>query len=147
MDEVLYRGYIGRIGCHDGNKTYVVPVSYTFDGVRIIAHSKEGMKLKIMRDHPDVCFEVDEMDNMANWKSVICWGRFIEFTEEAERIKIKEFLAQRPLPLIVSSTVKLNDAWPFGSIRPANDSVYYSIHIDQKTGRFEQDDVTAYYTM
>ena len=32
----------------------------------------------MMRENPWVCVEVDHMDNLANWRSVIAWGRFEE---------------------------------------------------------------------
>ena len=38
--EVLQANILGRIGCHDGTKTYVVPVHYVFDGKHIIAHGE-----------------------------------------------------------------------------------------------------------
>lgn len=55
--------------------TYVVPVNYVYDGKFIIAHSVAGMKIQMMRKNRDVCFEVDEMKSITNWKSVIAWGQ------------------------------------------------------------------------
>jgi len=71
IEEVLKRNVLGRIGCNDGKKNYVVPVNYAYDGKYIIAHSMMGLKIEIMRKNPQVCFEVDEMKNFVNWKSVI----------------------------------------------------------------------------
>ncbi len=39
------------------------------------------MKLALMRKNPSVCFEVDDMQNMANWKSVIVQGKFEELED------------------------------------------------------------------
>ena len=50
-----------------------------------MAHSLKGMKIEMMRKKPKVCFEVDEMKNFTNWRSVIVWGEYQEFTEERER--------------------------------------------------------------
>ena len=41
--EVLQNNIICRIGCNDGERTYVVPVSYVFMVDHILCHSYEGM--------------------------------------------------------------------------------------------------------
>ena len=71
IDHVLHSQVVGRIGCYADGKLYVVPITYAYDGKYIYAHSKDGMKIKMMRKNPHVCFEVDVMENMANWRSVI----------------------------------------------------------------------------
>src|SRR5215210_2019710 len=73
IEEVLYDQVIGRIGCHADNIPYIVPVSYAYDGRYIYIHSKRGMKLNIMRKNPNICFEVEIFENMANWRTVIAW--------------------------------------------------------------------------
>jgi hypothetical protein len=57
---------VGRIGYTDGERAYIVPVTYVYDGKDIIGQAKEGMKVNMMRSNPNVCFEVDSMTNMAN---------------------------------------------------------------------------------
>ena len=47
--QILQSNIVGRIGCNDGKRTYVVPVQYVFDGKDIYAHSAEGMKIHMMR--------------------------------------------------------------------------------------------------
>ena len=32
IDEILESQAVGRIGCHAGGKTYVVPVTYVYEG-------------------------------------------------------------------------------------------------------------------
>ena len=85
IEEVLKENVLGRIGCNDGKKTYVVPVNYVYDGKFIIAHSVYGMKIEMMRKNKQVCFEVDEMKSFTNWKSVIVWGEYQELAEERDR--------------------------------------------------------------
>ncbi len=51
----------------------------------VYGHTMEGMKINMMRKNPRVCFEVDVMQNMANWKSVIAWGEFEELSSEPGR--------------------------------------------------------------
>src|SRR5690349_15821111 len=104
IEQVLHSQTIGRIGCHCEGLTYVVPVTFVYDGERIIAHSSEGMKLQMMRANPSVCFQVDDIENMTSWKSVILWGAFreLEGTEAAQAIGL---LADRIRSEFVSQTV------------------------------------------
>jgi len=138
IDAFIYHQSLGHLGCHANGKTYVVPLSYAFDGKYVYGHTEEGMKLNIMRQNPDVCFEVDHLHDMANWKSAICWGTFEELTNKDERDHALKILFNRPLPFITSKTVELSPHWPF----PPNDfdlikGVVYRILICEKTGRFE----------
>lgn len=146
VDVFLKEHCIGRLGCHSWGKTYVVPISYAYDNDVIFAHSRYGMKIEMMRTNPKVCFEVDALDNMANWKSVICWGHFVELKDEAGRKKAMDILLKRALPLMVSSTVKLTSHWPFGDTeKHAEDSVFFCITIEKKTGRYERSGAYEYY--
>ena len=141
IDGFIHHQLVGRLGCHANGKTYVVPISYAYDGEYVYGHTEEGMKLDIMRQNPNVCFEVDQLQDMANWKSAVCWGTFQELTAKEERDNALKVLLERPLPFITSKTVELSPQWPF----PPNDydlikGVVYRILISEKTGRFENSD-------
>ncbi len=85
VEQVLKTEVIGRIGIYADKKIYVVPVTYAYDGTYIYGHSKDGMKIKMMRKNPQICFEVDVMQNMSNWQSVISWGEFEELKDTNEQ--------------------------------------------------------------
>ncbi|HSP53598.1 MAG TPA: pyridoxamine 5'-phosphate oxidase family protein [Cryobacterium sp.] len=80
IDSVLHEAVIGRIGCHVAGQTYIVPVSYAYDGEHVYGHSGTGRKVVMMRENPSVCFEVEQVDDLGNWKTVIAWGAFEELT-------------------------------------------------------------------
>jgi nitroimidazol reductase NimA-like FMN-containing flavoprotein (pyridoxamine 5'-phosphate oxidase superfamily) len=140
IEEVLKKNELGRIGCSDGKKTYVVPINYVYDGKSIIGHSLVGLKIRMMRKNPDVCFEVDEMKNFTNWKSVIAWGRYQELTDERERYLAMKMFVDRMMRLKISETAippeisekRVHPRSP-GNIKP----VIYRILLTEKTGRFE----------
>jgi nitroimidazol reductase NimA-like FMN-containing flavoprotein (pyridoxamine 5'-phosphate oxidase superfamily) len=134
IEDVLHHQSIGRIGCHANNITYVVPVSYAYDGAYIYGHTYEGMKIKMMRENPKVCFEVDTMGNMANWKSVICWGEFEELTNSDDRKIAIQKLLDRILPLITTHTVPLHTPFPPTDFNRAN-GIVYRVRLNEKTGR------------
>ena len=145
IEEVIAGNVIGRLGCHADGRTYVVPISYAYDGGFIYARSFEGLKISIMRKNPNVCFQIDEMENMANWKSVVTWGTFEELTKEEERNAGLQKLIARILPGISSETVKLSPQWPF----PTDDytkieGIVFRIRLMERTGRFEMIDSPTY---
>jgi len=141
IEEVLRQNVLGRIGCNDGKRTYVVPVNYVYDGKCIIAHSCEGMKIKMMRRNSDVCFEVDEIKNASSWKSVIAWGEYQELTEERSRYQAMKLFVQRMLHLKITKSDTISHSTEnTGNItlHSSNQrSVIYRIVLTEKTGRFE----------
>lgn len=140
IDHLLLSQFVGRIGCTDGNRPYIVPVTYVYDGEYIIGQTKEGLKLDIMRRHPSVCFEVDSMSNMANWQSVIVYGEFEELKGE-NADNARNYMFNHMWPLLTSSTihtheheVSLSSVDDTDSIKP----IMYRIRVQEKTGRFEK---------
>lgn len=108
IDHFLLSQEMGRIACVDGNFPYVVPITYVFDGKSIICQSTIGRKLEIMRKNPNVCFEVDNRQNMANWQSVIVHGTFQEL-EGNEAAETREYLFNHSgLILPVLQSIRMN---------------------------------------
>jgi uncharacterized protein len=139
VEQVLSSEVIGRIGCNWEGVTYVVPVTYAYDGVCVYAHSAPGRKIDMMRKNPDVCFEVDVMQNMANWQSVIAWGKFEELTKEEERQQAMQKLIDRLMPLMTSESARPTHG--FDKDEPRNNKqevILYKIRLHKKTGRFEK---------
>jgi nitroimidazol reductase NimA-like FMN-containing flavoprotein (pyridoxamine 5'-phosphate oxidase superfamily) len=85
IERFLQSQIVGRIGCHANGETYVVPISYAYDGTYIYARTYEGKKLDMMREEPRICFEVDTLRDLSEWKSVIGWGEFEELKDPDER--------------------------------------------------------------
>lgn len=97
--------------------------------------------MEMMRKNPKVCFQVDEMKDMGDWKSVIAWGDFEELLDENERNNALKILLKRQLPFISSITTHLGDAWPFSSATTAEldkiPGIVFRISINKKTGKLE----------
>ena len=142
IESVLKENVLGRIGCNDGIKVYVVPINYVYDGKYIIGHSMEGMKIHMMRNNPGVCFEVDEMKSLTNWKSVIAWGEYQELTMERDRYYAMKLFVDKMMHVkigerAISTGITEKGVHPFlkENIKP----IIYRIVITEKTGRFEND--------
>lgn len=139
IKNVLASQAIGRLACLDGKQPYVVPVTYAYDGKYIYGQTIDGLKLKMLRKNPKVCFAVDIISDMANWQSVLVFGTFEEL-KNSEAQKAREQLFNRVFPLLTSSTIH-----PFGHDEKGNVSdrsrvkpVMYRIKISKITGRFEK---------
>ena len=146
IETLFHQQLIGRIGCHADGITYVVPVSYAYDGKHVYVHSYEGMKLEMMRKNPKLCFEVDDTHDLANWQSAIAWGDFEEVKDgESRRYGIAK-LYERVLPFISSSRMHMTPQWPFPTQDVENISgIIFRIELKNKTGRFERSDPQEYY--
>ena len=67
---------------------YVIPVGYCYTEGKIFIHmcSFEGRKMRVLKEHPIVCFEVDEsLSDASLAKSVIITGR-AEIISEPKRM-------------------------------------------------------------
>lgn len=89
IDDLLGEQVVGRVGCHADGLTYVVPVIYAYDGECIHVASIEGQKVRMMRESPAVCFEVDEYTRPGVWRSAILQGDY----EEAGEAEVPHTLA------------------------------------------------------
>lgn len=139
IDHLLLSQIVGRIACTDGKKPYITPVTYVFDGKNIIGQTREGLKLRMMRKNPNVCFEVDSMMDMTNWQSAIVSGTFKELKgKEAE--EAREYLFDHVLPLMTSSTIHSHQHEVTTLVDDSNrvKPVMYRIAIKEKSGRFEK---------
>jgi uncharacterized protein len=44
IEEFLKSQVVGRLGCTDGDKVYVVPITFAYDNGCIYGHTKDGLK-------------------------------------------------------------------------------------------------------
>lgn len=139
--QLLKRTTIGRVGCFDGGRVYIVPVNYLYDEGCIIGHSHAGKKISAMRKNPDVCFEVDQINSYKNWKSVIAWGTYEEINDPTEKWNVMKLLLKHKL------YIKSGEKSPVPEIasmrlHPRTEShiIVYKIVLHKITGRYEIED-------
>ena len=137
-ERILLGSMIAHLGCHSGGKTYVVPITYVMQNGYMYAHSKEGLKIRMMRKNPKVCFQVEQVDNMANWRSVIVWGKFEELKNKTEQEKAQKILINGLQAFTTGDSVK--PPKDTGDMRPHKEEkpVFYRISIEEISGRFEK---------
>jgi len=132
IETLLKKATVGRIGVSADGKTYVVPVTYVYDGDAVYGHSVLGQKIRMMRRAPEVCFEVEDIADMANWRTVIAQGRYEELSGDVA-IAAAKLIAARLGPLTTSAT-----AGPAGKTPRGASPVSYRIRLGERSGRFER---------
>lgn len=137
INELLTEQKIGRIGCHADGLTYVVPVTYIFENNYIIGHTRYGQKVKMLRLNPSVCFEVDSIESMTNWKSVILQGQYEELKGDAAYAAFHKFF-EKIKRLLPSTTTHPHDSVNKIRITDISHSIIFRIKIMDKSGRFER---------
>lgn len=138
MDHVLTSQLIGRIGCGTDDRHYIFPVTYVFHAGYIYIHSKEGLKLKLLRENPNVCFQVDDIENMTHWRSVLVWGKYEELKKEEEQSAALRIIRNRFEPFTISETVRPHITEDHQSFPKALRAVPYRIRIVERSGRYEK---------
>jgi nitroimidazol reductase NimA-like FMN-containing flavoprotein (pyridoxamine 5'-phosphate oxidase superfamily) len=95
---ILERAGTGRLGCSYQDQPYVVPICFAYEDTYLYAFSTFGQKVKWMRANPKVCVQADQIQNQAEWTSVIVYGEYEELPEPqyaAERKHASSLLAKR----------------------------------------------------
>jgi nitroimidazol reductase NimA-like FMN-containing flavoprotein (pyridoxamine 5'-phosphate oxidase superfamily) len=84
---LLLRVPYGHLACARDNHPYVVPMHYAYDSECLYFFTTEGTKTEMMAANSEVCFQVEEVDDAANWRSAQVTGRAERLTrpEDTER--------------------------------------------------------------
>lgn len=136
MEQVLHGNLIGHLGCCVNGIPYVVPICYTYYRGHIYGRTYEGTKLEALRENPNACFQVESIENMLEWKSVICWGKFDELTDIFNRNKAIQILKDRITAVIENDMLRQSLHWPFSITDEANaKGIFFCIQISKMTGR------------
>lgn len=90
VDEAMYV----HLACHADGRTYVVPISFARIADQIYGITTEGLKIDMMRKHPDVCVQVESIRSLTDWRTAILWGKFKEL-EGSERSAAAGLLVDR----------------------------------------------------
>lgn len=132
VEALLREQVVGRVGCHAGGLTYVVPVIYAYarggggdGGGAIYVATIEGQKVRMMRENPQVCFEVDEYER-GSWRSAIVQGLYEELEGEE---------AERALALLAARFGRTAGESGVRRSRPGRATVCFRIVVREATGR------------
>lgn len=91
--QLLCNNYIGHLAYIAGESPFVIPITYYYDQSHnsIISYSQEGHKIDAMRKNRSVSMEVDEIESVNRWKSVLAHGKFEELSGIDAKHLLHEF--------------------------------------------------------
>lgn len=122
--ELLARNHVGRLAYQIDNRVSIVPLGYAYHDEWLACRTQEGSKVSVLRQSPYVAFEVDEIEGMFDWTSVVVQGSWYE--------------EDRPTPGRDMTLAALREVAPTiltpGDPAPERD-VLFRVHIREITGR------------
>jgi uncharacterized protein len=128
-EAVLARNNVGRIGFTRDERVEILPVHYVYEDGWIFGRTTPSPKLEWLRQHWWVAFEVDEIDAIFDWRSVLVHGGFYRLLPE---------WSSREEELFSRARTALRRLVPefFTDQDPVGDrTVVFSIALQQVTGR------------
>ena len=89
IDGILARNHVGRIGYARGNQMDIQPVHYVYSDGWIYGRTSAGTKFKALGTTAynwwPVVFEVDEVEDLYRWRSVLVRGGFYILSRDGSR--------------------------------------------------------------
>lgn len=127
---LLGRNHVGRLAFFNHGVVDIEPVHYVAAlDAWLFVRSAEGTKMEVFAQHPYVAFEVDEIDAMFDWRSVVAHGTVYLMSEHGVRTdRIAFERALRALRSFIPATLEQDDPTPLRRR-------VYGIHVDRLTGR------------
>jgi nitroimidazol reductase NimA-like FMN-containing flavoprotein (pyridoxamine 5'-phosphate oxidase superfamily) len=124
---LLQTARVGRLGCIVNGEPYVVPINYYLEGDYLYSHSLPGLKITGLRENPNACVQVDEMETDLHWRSAIGFGKYEEITKPTERADIlNRLLRSFPMLTPVESVLAVDGSAP--------EVIVFRIKIERVTG-------------
>jgi uncharacterized protein len=105
IESIILDANVCRLGLVDGNRPYVVPMSFGYHENALYFHTgKKGRKMEILKKNNRVCFEMDvdleivPAENPCKWnmryKSVVGYGRALILEDPGEKIKALDIIVK-----------------------------------------------------
>lgn len=116
-EEILKRNNVGRIAFSFRDRVDIEPISYIYSGGWIYGRTQPGTKLTVVQHNYWVAFEVDEIEGVFGWRSVVVRGGFYvlidEGTEQTRQLREHAIAQIRRLD---PDAFTERDAFPFRNI-------------------------------
>ena len=95
MQALLLRVGFGHLGCTRDGHPYVVPMHYAYDGQDLYFFTTEGTKTEFIAANHEVCFQVEEIADASNWRSVMIIGKAQRVTKPDETERAMQLITER----------------------------------------------------
>jgi len=126
---MLARHNVGRLAYTFHDRVDVEPIGYVYVGGGLLFRTAPGSKLHTLAHHPWVALEIDEVEGVFDWRSVVAHGTVYILHDTGSDIEVSAYRAAvRSLRRLVPGTLGEGDPVPFRT-------VVAKLHIDRMTGR------------
>jgi len=131
-EALLHAHHVGRLAYSFRNRVDIEPIHFVFRDGWLYGRTQHGTKVNILAHEPWVAFEVDEVDGLFDWRSVVVHGR-IEFPDP-EGSPLERAQHERA---VAAFRTLLPDAFTALDPTPSRDLVF-AISVQEITGRAAQ---------
>jgi uncharacterized protein len=130
IHELLHQVGYGHLGCVNEGKPYVMPMHYYLEDSDIYLFTTEGMKTHDIDANPEICLQVEKLQDPLHWRSVIVSGRADRLTEPQDIDHAMQFIKKRNPTLSPAINRTWIDSWGRAEV-----IAIYRIHPSEMTGR------------
>lgn len=128
--DLLHKVEYGHLGCTIDGQPYVVPIHYYFEDSDLYLFTTIGMKTQYMDANSAVCLQVEEIRDLAHWRSVIVMGKAERLTVQDDIDRITEAIkTHNP-----TFSPALNRTWVDSWGRSSSIAIY-RIQVGELSGR------------
>jgi len=76
IEEIISRNHVGRIAFAFHDRVDIQPISYVYERGWLYGRTSEGEKIATLQHNQWVAFEIDEIKDGFDWRSVVIHGSF-----------------------------------------------------------------------
>lgn len=118
LEEILSGAIICRVAMLDGGRPYIIPFNYGYSDACLFIHSApEGKKIDLLKQNPEVCFEVEDKmeitkgDKACDWstryRSVVGYGEVAILSDgQSKQHGLEVIMAQHGAPELIEFNQK-----------------------------------------
>jgi len=128
-EAILARHNIGRLAFAAATRVDIEPIHYVFADGWIYCRTSRGTKTAILAHHRWAAFEVDEVEGLFDWRSVVVHGAVYFLDSDSPPVDQHSFAhGVELLRQLVPGTGTTSDPVPFRLL-------VLRLHLDEVTGR------------
>lgn len=128
-EKVLSRNHVARIAFSFHDQVDIEPVHYVYDRGSMFGRTSPGSKLTTLAHSHWMAAEVDEIDGMFDWRSVVVRGSFYTVSRDVPGAEADAWArGVELLRTLIPETGTADDPVPFRTI-------IFQIQVEETTGR------------
>ncbi len=127
--DLLQRHHVGRMAFARNDVVDIEPIHYVFDDGWLYGRTQPGTKIEVLTHHRWIALEVDEIDALFDWRSVVVKGGFYLLRREGSTQEQEIYdKGVEILRRLVPETLTPDDPLP-------ERAILFRIHINEMFGR------------